>query len=163
MLKVCILAVGLLYAGTAAANPLNLTCDGYGTKNVPVGGSGVVHDNWGHSAQVDVDMSQRVQFQDQVTLEIDGNGTGRIRMPSELLPQFRFSNRNWMKLSDVAISDTEITANVRPGLLRALKQFEIRLDRIQGSIHIDGPGFNGDGHYSGKCRAFDPEVTKRQF
>ena len=160
---ICIFSVGMVFAHPASASPLILVCDGYSMTNVPTGGSGVVHDNWGNSAQIDVTTNQPVQVRDQMALEIDGNGTGQIRIPNALLPRIRFGSGNQMKLSDVIIGENEITANVRPGLLKIAKQYQIRVDRIQGTIEIDSYAFNSEGHFNGKCRPFDPAVAQRQF
>jgi hypothetical protein len=133
-------------APTAPATPLNLICQG--------------------AAQVDrttntltpyglVTTEGRATVDDSVGIRIN-DGNGEARLPRRMLPTVKTSNHDgWFPLIHLTQNADEITGQVR---LNQFNKPRVRIDRIAGTIRIDGPL----GDFNGQCQAYTPE-TERKF
>ena len=102
-----------------------------------------------------LNLQRDADFEDQVTLWLEGEN-GSLRMPRSMLPRIRGGVDGWFNLSDVEVSDREITGTIRVSILNKPK---LRLDRYTGAISISGKS----GDYNGQCEKFDPAEVERAF
>lgn len=92
--------------------------------------------------------------EDSVGIKIAGDGTGAARLPRRMLPAVKTANVNgWFPLIHVTQGEDEITGQVR---LNQYNKPRIRIDRITGSVRIDGP----TGDFSGQCQSTDNSARK---
>ncbi|HKX78236.1 MAG TPA: hypothetical protein VJM34_06945 [Novosphingobium sp.] len=132
------------------ASSLNLVCLGAGSANRASSMYGFGNNGWGQ-----IIGQKEVPFDDQVTLEIQGD-SGRIRMPRSMLPKIRGGKEGWFEVKDVRWSENEIIGTVQVNIVNSPK---LRVDRLQGMIAINGKA----GDYSGRCEPFDPATVQRKF
>lgn len=149
------IALILMLAATTD-QPIYLVCLGAGSASRVTSTYGSVYDNRGNSAWGQAVSRRDVPFDDQVNIELPGGGTGRVRMPRAMLPVIRGGDNGWFKISDVRMTDSEITGTVGVNFMNKPK---LRLDRITGSVSISGKA----GNYSGTCQAYDPASVARKF
>lgn len=112
---------------------------------------------WGDhgSADASIQSIDRVGFQDQLQLWIEGD-EGRLRMPPSMLPLIRGGEDGWFKLGSIEQTDSEIRATVKVNVINNPK---LRLDRLAGTISLSGKA----GDFAGRCEKFDPGQVKRRF
>lgn len=154
------IAIGLLILAVPAnaqeaGDRLNIVCAGGGYANRVDQSTAQVRNNYGDTATATVQSQNRVGFNDQLQLWIEGD-EGRIRMPPSMLPLLRGGEDGWFKLSSIEVTDNEIRATVRVNLINNPK---LRLDRLTGSVSLAGKA----GNYVGQCQKFDPQSVQRQF
>lgn len=95
-------------------------------------------------------------FDDQVNIEINEDGTGKIRMPRAMLPRIRGGKDGWFEIEKIVKSEDEITGVVQVNFINSPK---LRIDRIRGHVSISGKA----GDYSGMCQPYDPKSVHRAF
>lgn len=139
-----------------SAEALHLVCMGDGSANRASATTAYGFTSNGSSAWGQAYGERSVGFGDQVDVQIDDQGTGKIRMPRAMLPRLHGGHGGWFDLKDVKITDAEITGSAQVNFINSPK---VRLDRITGHISIDGKA----GDYSGECRKFDPASVERKF
>lgn len=154
--KSLLAAVTLVWPTAGDARALHLVCFGAGSSDRTSITTGNLYDNQGNSVTGQVFTEQAVTFRDQVILEIQDDDSGRIRMPPAMLPPIRGGTDGWFDLKKVKITDSEITGVVQVNFINSPK---LRLDRVQGSISINGKA----GDYSGTCQPYDPSTAVRKF
>lgn len=141
----------LVFAAQAAISDLSLTCRGSVLGAVPVettsvsavGNNGARAVGSGVRSEVvsqNVDLSFRIE-----------QGQAKLRLPSALLPQLRGGNAGWFKVSNLVVSENEISGRVA---INFLSRPTFRIDRRTGEISSSG-GFHG------LCAADD--LTQRKF
>jgi len=140
----------------AIAGTLHLVCLGGGAANHPDVRSVYGYGSDGSSAWGQAVGSRAVPFDDQVNIEINPDGTGRVRMPRTMLPKFHGGNDGWFDIEDFRASDSEFAGKVGLNFINSPK---FRIDRMTGHISMSGKS----GAFSGTCQAYDPSATKRQF
>jgi hypothetical protein len=150
------LAMILAAAGLASDQPIYLVCLGAGSANRATTTYGSAYDNGGNSAWGQSVSRREVPFDDQVNIELSGDGGGRVRMPRAMLPPIRGGDNGWFKISDVRRTDNEITGTIGVNFMNKPK---LRLDRMRGSVSISGKA----GDYSGTCQPYDPATSERKF
>jgi len=149
--------IALLVAGQAvSAQPIHLICVGAGTAARLTSTYGSAYDSRGNSAWGQVLSRRDTPFDDQVNIDLTGEGQGRIRMPRAMLPVVRGGKDGWFELGSIKTTDSEITGVAQVNFMNKPR---VRLDRITGSISISGKA----GDYSGQCQAYDPAATPRKF
>jgi hypothetical protein len=165
-MRILVLAMAMLTAPALADNPapsstapavntVNLVCIGGGAANRVANSNIFATNSDGDSAWGTVTSQRSVGFEDQVTLEIDGDA-GRIRMPRSMLPAIRGGKDGWFEVRHVKWSENEVTGTIQVNVLNSPK---LRLDRLQGMIAINGKA----GDFSGRCETFDPAAVQRKF
>jgi hypothetical protein len=156
-LSIGLAVLGVLPAGAGQAQPpsLHLVCLGAGSANRPTSTSVYVTNSAGNSGWGQVVGRREVPFEDQVNIEVDG-AESRIRMPRTMLPAIHGGDGGWFKLKNVKVTDAEITGSAAVNMINNPK---VRIDRITGTISIDGRS----GTYSGECQAYDPANAPRKF
>lgn len=132
---------------SASAAPLTLICQG----TAEVDSSKTTLTPYGV-----VTSDGRTSLEDSVGFRLNDDGTGTARLPRKMLPLVKTSNEGgWFPLIRLEMSADEIVAQVR---LNQYNKPRIRIDRVTGSLRIDGPL----GDFSGQCRPYD-EHTERKF
>lgn len=145
------LMLSLMFAAQAAVSDLSLTCRGSVLGAVPVettsvsavtstGGRAVGSGVRSEVVSRDVDLSFRIE-----------QGQAKLRLPSALLPQIRSGNAGWFKVSNLTVTENEISGRVA---INFLSRPTFRIDRRTGEISSSG-GFHG------VCAADD--LTQRKF
>lgn len=126
-----ILVLGL--TATPAAAALNLRCDGVATypemesTSASVTGDVTLH---GSTSRV-VAGSTR----DRVLLQVADDQV-RVRLPRAMVPPINSGGEDgWWPLSDVKVTDTEITGRFR---LNPFNKPTVRVDRVSGDIEVQG-------------------------
>jgi len=151
-----ILCVVPASAGQAEPAPLHLVCLGAGSANRPTSTSVYMTNSAGNSGWGQVVGRREVPFEDQVNIEVGDGAESRIRMPRTMLPKIHGGDGGWFKLKNVKVTDSEITGSAAVNVINNPK---VRIDRITGTISIDGRS----GTYSGECQAYDPANAPRRF
>lgn len=146
--------INLVCGGAGSANKSDVI-NAYGSNNGSIIGSGGGFATYQGNSQATVVGTRSQAFQDQVAIEISPN-SGRLRMPRVMLPIFRGGKNGWFKLTDIAYSPREITATISVNFMNRPK---LRLDRYTGAVSISGKA----GDYTGQCKSFDPDRTRRAF
>ncbi|WEJ97961.1 MAG: hypothetical protein P0Y59_13425 [Candidatus Sphingomonas phytovorans] len=149
-------ATAALWSVPASAQTLYLVCLGSGAGNRVSSSTAYGFDNHGNSAWGQVVGQRSVPFDDQVNVEINDDGTGRVRMPRAMLPPVHGGSGGWFQVKNVKRSDSEITGTIQVNVINSPK---LRLDRIGGRISINGKA----GDYSGECQPYDPASIQRKF
>lgn len=80
--------------------------------------------------------------------------SARIRLPSALIPIIQSGVDGWFTVSDVFITDREITGRVR---INGLNKPSLRISRGTGAINLE----NNLGDFAGICDRDDP--SRRRF
>ncbi|MGW8135391.1 hypothetical protein ACWGNZ_07105 [Sphingomonas zeae] len=152
-----IFALALAVIAQADAQPLNLhlICTGAGQQEKPTSNSAYARDNAGNSATVTGNGSRTVAFEDQVRIDIAGDG-GRIRVPQAMLPPIRGGKDGWFELRDVSATADEIRAIATINLLNKVK---LRIDRLTGTATFTVK----QGQFAGRCTPYDPGSVQRAF
>lgn len=154
-IPLAVLVISTCCALPAAADTLNLICQGAGSANKDDYNSAYVQDSSGNSAWAQGMSERSVPFQDQVDVELDQD-TGRVRMPRAMLPPIRGGSEGWFEIKKVKWSDDAITGVVQVNILNSPK---LRVDRLTGRISINGKS----GDYAGECQPYDPAAVQRKF
>ncbi len=150
------IAAVCLSSAPAGAEALHLVCLGAGSANRLAATSIYGSDSNGNSAWAQALSGRSVGFDDQVDVEVDESGAGKIRMPRAMLPGWHGGKDGWFELRGVKFTDEAITGVAQVNVLNSPK---VRVDRMTGRIAINGK----TGDYSGECRPFDPAATERKF
>ena len=99
--------------------------------------------------------NERVSFEDQLEVQLF-NGNDRVRLPRQMLPAIHGGDDGWFKVTDIHVSDRNISAKV---MMNFLNHPKLQIDRVTGRINITGNTEN----YSGSCRKFDQKNDHPQF
>lgn len=142
-------------AAQEAGNRLNLVCDGGGTANKVNSTSAFGWNNRGDRANAVVVGRSAVGFADQLQLWIEDT-QGKARMPRTMLPKLHGGDGGWFDITDIKVSDTEITGTVGVNFMNHPK---LVLDRLTGTITLDGKA----GQFNGHCQKFDPSTAPKAF
>lgn len=158
-MKYAIVAMALLACSAAraqeAGNRLNLVCDGGGAANKVAGATAFAWDNRGNSGAATV-LGQRSQgFAYQLQLWIEGS-TGKARLPRVMLPPIHGGEGGWFQITDIRISDSEITGTIGVNVMNHPK---LVIDRMAGTVSLAGKA----GQFNGHCQKFDPATAQRAF
>ncbi|MCG2842081.1 hypothetical protein L6Q21_13920 [Sandaracinobacter sp. RS1-74] len=150
-------AAALVAASPAAADdfqPLSLVCAGGGTtESDEVTTATVTKD--GKTTTGTVITDKLVDFSDQTRVEIASPTSGRIQMPSALMPPIRNrSDGGWLEIRNLNVTEAEISGSVSTGPMNSPK---LRIDRVTGFMKIHGK----TGHFSGTCNPYDPSSSRR--
>jgi hypothetical protein len=148
-------AVALLALAPSSvrALELNLTCQGTGERTVPKTAFASVTGSNGYGQGTFMTTEQRERAE-TIGAAISGE-TGRVQVPRSLLPPIHGGGRDgWWVLNDVSVSDTGVKGHYT---LNPFNHPEVQIDRISGSISIDGYGQS----FRGTCAAAD--VAARKF
>ncbi len=150
--------IGLFAAPAIAqhAEQIHLVCLGSGSANRATSTSVFAADSWGNTASGQAIGSRSVGFGDQVDIQIESNGTGKIRMPRAMLPPFHGGKDGWFDLKNVKTTDDLITGTPQVNVINSPK---LRVDRRTGKLTIHGKA----GDYFGDCSKFDPASSERKF
>lgn len=153
-----IVAFGLSLTVTTAATaaPLHLVCVGNGSANRITSTYGSAWASNGASAWGQAIGTRDVPFDDQVNIDLEDDGTGRIRMPRAMLPPVRGGKDGWFEIKNVERGENEITGTVQVNVFNSPK---MRIDRIRGHISLSGKA----GDYAGICQPYDPATVQRAF
>jgi hypothetical protein len=143
-------------ATPALSDSIHLVCLGAGTGEHSSVVSGFASSSNGTSAWGQAIGIRSTPYEDQVNIDLDDNGGGKIRMPRRLLPPIHGGSDGWFDIKNIHKSDLEITASVG---VNFVNQPKLRLDRVSGRISINGK--NGD--YAGECQPYDPATVQRKF
>jgi hypothetical protein len=146
------LAATLVSSSAAAADDLHLVCVGGGAHLQENSVFAMAHNNyggaaWGQSVGISHD-----GYEDAVSIDIV-NDEGKIRLPRVLLPPIHGGDSAWFKLTDLKLSNREITGSANVNIVTHPK---IRLDRYSGTISINGRM----GTFTAQCQKVD--VNSRQ-
>jgi hypothetical protein len=142
-------------APPAAPAALDLVCDGMGTIQESRSTTADVYTSQGGSAFGSATTSGKARIPAQVQFEMKGQ-SGRIHFPKSLVPAINGGGVDgWWPVTDLVIGDTEITGRFR---LNFLNKPSIRIDRVNGSVEIQGFARLG---FEGKCAREDR--TQRAF
>jgi hypothetical protein len=150
------MALSSLLPTPAIAQSLHLVCVGGGEGNRATVSSAYGQDNHGNSAWGQVIGQRAVPFDDQVNIELNDDGAGRVRMPRVMLPPLHGGSDGWFSLKSIKRTDDEITGTVQVNFINSPK---LRLDRTTGRISIAGKA----GNYSGECQPYNPATVVRKF
>ncbi len=135
--------------------PLHLVCSGGGIHRRAARSYGTVRSG-GNSADFSANGLVSEGYADEVNIELNGE-TGRIRVPSGLLPLLRNGGSDgWWPLRNIEYRGDEIRAKFA---LNFMNQPNVRIDRRTGHISIRGKS----GNFSGECDAYDPATAPRRF
>lgn len=93
--------------------------------------------------------------QDEVSVEIIEK-IGRIRLPRNILPMLHGGKDGWFRLAGIKQEENAITAKASVSLVKSL---EVRINRVSGTISIDGSGRSFDG----LCQPYNLATQKRAF
>lgn len=146
-----VLALPLAASPAHAADELLLICDGVTYTNVESARTtGAVADNQGYSAGASITTTRpgEVPFRVQFRLL---DGAARMNVPAFASGGAK-GDANWFPVSNLAVSDSEITGRVKFGFWYGSSNF--RIDRRTGTMTTSG-GFNGG------CQKQD--ITQRAF
>lgn len=156
MRSVAIAGLFALVATSANAEAFNLVCDGVGDRLVRSTGFATATGSGG-SASGTINSYSVGQSDQTLTIEIDGS-TGRVRPPIDIVPPLHGGGQDgWWNLTDISVSDDQITARFH---LNWLNNPRITIDRHTGHISLVGYTFT---RFEGGCRPFDPSPAARQF
>ncbi len=149
----------LLLALTAApaaawADEFHLSCAGTSTGVAASTTYGSAQEDFGFgSVSGSATTYSRRETADRLLLEIDEAG-GRIRLPASLIPPIHNGGKNgWWPLTNVTVSETEISGRFAVSLVN---RGQFRIDRCTGDISIGEFG----GGFRGQCEKFEPEARK---
>lgn len=134
---------------------LDLVCLGGGSANKQTSSQAYVSDNYGNSASGTITGTERVGFDDQVNLWIEGS-EGRLRMPRTMLPLLRGGDGGWFKIKNIKIEANEITGSVAVNVINNPK---LVIDRRTGVLSLSGKA----GSYVGSCKRYSPNDMPNQF
>lgn len=154
--SIAYISLAALLPVPVAAQSLHLVCVGGGEGNRATMSSAYASDNHGNSAWGQVIGQRAVPFDDQVNIELNDDGTGKVRMPRVMLPPLHGGSGGWFALKNIKRTDEEITGTVQVNVINSPK---LRLDRMTGRISIAGKA----GNYSGECQPYDPATVTRKF
>lgn len=140
-----------------ASQQFRLVCSGAGTATRPSTGTATAYGSYGDSAVIISTVNGRVAFEGIMRIDISGKA-GSIRVPAPMLPAIRGGNEGVMKLKDIKISETEITARVDYNFLNKPR---VIIDRLTGMVSMDDR--LTEAQFSGRCEAFDPSKHQRAF
>lgn len=134
-----------------AAPDLQLTCVGNVTGAIPVETTSVnAQSAWGSTANASGVRSEIATAEVSVGFRLQG-GKAQLRIPSELLPQWRGGKNGWFEVRDLMVSEREITGKVAVNIFM---RPTFRIDRYTGEL-------SSSGGFQGKCQTQD--VTERKF
>jgi hypothetical protein len=137
---------------SASALDLTLTCQGMSERTVANSSFGFVSGSGG-SASGSVTSLQRREGAESIMVSISAD-TGKVQVPRRLLPPIHSGGEDgWWPLTDVRVSDTEIRGHYT---LNPFNHPEVRIDRVAGTISIDGYRQS----FRGSCAAVDPNARK---
>lgn len=158
-MKVCssLLAVSAIAIPSAASAQdvleLSLLCEGSGTITQQVDTTYQAQNNSGQNGSATITEQQTVNFNDQLKVKI-ANGEGQVEMPRQMLPVIRGGKDGWFRMTNLKIGNDQIKGKV---YLSFMDKPDIRIDRMSGSVNING----NVGNFSGKCQPYD--ATERAF
>lgn len=89
----------------------------------------------------------QTSYNGQTRVEI-GTGVTRIRLPEAMLPSLHGGRDGWYELRDLDMGEQEIEAKIAINFLNHPK---VRLDRMAGTIEIDG----SSGTFQGSCTRYE--------
>ena len=148
---VCVLPV------VAAADEFHLSCGGIGPHLEATTTYGSASFSNGGSASGSATAYSRAQSPDRLVIEIDQQGS-RIRVPTTIIPPLHGGGKDgWWTLTDVNISDSEISGRFS---LNPINKPRVRIDRRTGDLSIEGFGKTG---FRGACEKFEPSPAERKF
>jgi len=151
-LVLCALSLLALAPTSAMALELTLTCQGTSERTVANTAFGSVNGTHGSASGTFTSLERR-EGSESFRVAI-ADTTGRIQVPRRLLPPLHSGGEDgWWPLTDVKVSDTEIRAHYT---LNPFNHPEIRIDRVAGTISIDGYRQS----LRGACEAVDPNARK---
>lgn len=157
-MKAVFLGLALLASVPASAEPLDLhlMCRGAGVGSSGSQATATSHDwSTGQTVQTTVTGSEARGFEDDVRIDI-ADQTGRIRLPSALMPPIHGGQNGWFDLRKIEASRDEITAVATINLFNKIK---LRVDRLTGGASFT----TKDGSFQGRCIAYKPETEQRAF
>lgn len=156
-----VMLIGLLLLTAEPDSVMNdqfrLVCAGTGTATRPSTGIATAYGSYGESAVITSTVDGRVGFEGVMRIDINGK-EGSIRVPGPMLPAIRGGNEGVIKLKDINIRETEITARVDYNFLNKPR---VIIDRLTGTVSLDDRMTKAQ--FSGRCEAFDPSKHQRAF
>lgn len=149
-----IAAIVLAVAAPCAAEEFHLSCSGTSNALATSTTFGSAHEDFGPgSVSGQATTYSRRETSDRLLLEIDDSGA-RIRLPASLVPPVHNGGKDgWWPLTEVAVTETEVTGKFAVNLVN---RGRVRIDRRTGDINI---GQLGSG-FRGQCEKFEPEARK---
>ncbi|MDB5474939.1 MAG: hypothetical protein JWP49_450 [Phenylobacterium sp.] len=141
-----------LAPSSASALDLTLTCQGMSERTVANSSFGSVSGSGGYASGSFTSFQKR-DGAESIMVSISADA-GKVQVPRRLLPPLHTGGEDgWWPLTDVRVSDTEIRGHYT---LNPFNHPEVRIDRVAGTISIDG--FHQS--FRGSCAAVDPNTRK---
>jgi len=139
-----IASIALAGFSDSKSNDIDIVCFGSGNAIVNQGGSSAqIYNNYGDSANVNIQRRGSVNYQDAVYFKMI-NGVATIQIPRTLLPTLRGGKGGWFKVKKLAVSDREITGKAAVSFLN---NPQFRIDRMNGVLQIASK----KGQFFGNC------------
>lgn len=155
-MKFAILAVLAAVPSSAAAQALNLVCQGSAARVVSESTSVSGYDNHGNYVNAGGTNLRTMRSEERLRVQLDEAGAGRIKPPASLNPPISRGKDCWWDLEQLTVTDTQIRGRYS---LNILNHPSVVIDRQTGDISVKGFALN----YDGTCERAPDEPEGRKF
>ncbi|KAB7645563.1 hypothetical protein [Polymorphobacter fuscus] len=145
----------LFSASPGSADALHLSCEGSGNATDSDYVRTETRSSDGRTKQSSTLVDNLKSFSGEVKVEIV-DGAGRAYLPRAFLPALTRGKDGWFDLKNLSETDKAVTAKIAVGMMN---RPNLQIDRLTGSIAVDG----SMGNFAGHCRPYDPATSKRAF